>query len=356
MQPTPTITGTPRANTSSTGVPGTWDTGTTRTFQWYADGVAIGGATATTYTPTIAQIGQLLTFEVTSTRAGYTTVVKTSPGKAILGLAQTLTPTPLITGTAKVANTLTGDPGTWDVDTALAYQWFADGTAIDGATGLTYDLTPAELGKAITFAVTSTKATYETVTRTSDPTAAVAAGDLVLTPMPTITGTPKVGTTLTAVPGTWDDGVAFSYQWTVDGTDVGGATSPTYTPVLGDLGKVVTVKVTGSKAGYANVTKESDPTAAVASGELSSTPTPTITGTPKVAQQLTAVPGTLGQRRDAGLPVDRRRREHRRCHRQHLHPGARRSRQGHHRQGGRQQARLRDGDQGVRGHHRGRAG
>ena len=84
----------------------------------------------------------MLTFEVTSTRAGYTTVVKTSPGKTIVGLAQTLTPTPLITGTAKVANTLTGDPGTWDVDTALAYQWFADGTAIGGATGLTYDLTP----------------------------------------------------------------------------------------------------------------------------------------------------------------------------------------------------------------------
>ncbi len=183
-------------------------------------------------------------------------------------------------------------PGTWDVDTALAYQWFADGAAIDGATGLTYDLTPAEHGKAITFAVTSTKATYETVTRTSGPTSAVSAGDLVLTPVPTITGTPAVAGTLTAHPGTWDDGVTFGYQWTVDGTDVGGATSPTYSPVVGDLGKVVTVKVTGSKDGYINVTKESDATAAVASGELSSTPTPTITGTPKVAQQLTAVPGT----------------------------------------------------------------
>ena len=75
-----------------------------------------------------------------------------------------------------------------------------------------------------------------------------------------------------------------SYQWTVDGTNVGGATGTTYGPVAGDVGKVVTVKVTGSKAGYGNVTKESDPTAAVASGELSATPTPTITGTPKVAR------------------------------------------------------------------------
>ena len=90
LQPTPTITGTPRAGTSTTGVPGTWDTGTTQTYKWYADGVEIAGATATSYTPTTAQIGQLLTFEVTSTRAGYTTVVKTSAGKTILRLAQTL--------------------------------------------------------------------------------------------------------------------------------------------------------------------------------------------------------------------------------------------------------------------------
>ena len=75
----------------------------------------------------------------------------------------------------------------------------------------------------------------------------MAAGDLTSTPVPTITGTPKVGVLLTAVPGTWDAGVTFTYQWTVDGTDVGGATGPTYTPVAGDSGKVVTVKVTGTQ-------------------------------------------------------------------------------------------------------------
>ena len=62
---------------------------------------------------------------------------------------------------------------------------------------------------------------------------------------------------LTAVPGTWDAGTTLAYQWTVDGTDVAGATGPTYTPVAGDVGKVVTVKVTGSKTGYTSATKES---------------------------------------------------------------------------------------------------
>jgi hypothetical protein len=292
LQPTPSITGTPRANTASAGVQGTWDTGTTRTFKWYADGSPIAGATAASYTPTVAQIGQVLTFEVTSTRAGYTTVIKTSPGKTIVGLAQTLQPTPTITGTPKVATTLTGNPGTWDAGTSLTYQWLAAGTPIGGATGLTYDLTPAELGKVMTFAVTSTKATFETVTKTSAATTAVASGDLTSTPVPTITGTPKVDVPLTAVPGGWDSGVTIAYQWTVDGSDVVGATDPTYTPVGTDAGKVVTVKVTGSKTGYGNVTKESAPTTAVADGDQVLTPTPTITGTPTVAETLTAHPGT----------------------------------------------------------------
>ena len=56
---------------------------------------------------------------------------------------------------------------------------------------------------------------------------------------------------LTAVTGTWDSGVTFTYQWTVDGTNVAGATGSTYTPVPADAGKVVTVKVTGIKNGYA---------------------------------------------------------------------------------------------------------
>ena len=40
LQPTPTITGTPRPDSAVTGVPGTWDTGTTRTYQWSLDDVA----------------------------------------------------------------------------------------------------------------------------------------------------------------------------------------------------------------------------------------------------------------------------------------------------------------------------
>ncbi|KQW49401.1 hypothetical protein ASC77_12080 [Nocardioides sp. Root1257] len=291
LQPTPTITGTPRAGSASTGVPGTWDSGTTRTYQWLVDGTPVDGATTTSYTPTLDQIGKALTFQVTSKKTAYDDVVKTSAPSTIVGLAQTLTPKPTITGTPKVDVVLAADPGTWDDGTTLAYQWFADGDAVDGATGSTYTPGAGQAGAVITVAVTSTKAGYETATRTSDATEAVAKGDLASTPVPTITGTPKVGVALTAAPGTWDDGTELAYQWFADDEAVDGATGTTYTPGAGRVGDAITVKVTGTKAGYEPTTRTSEATEAVAKGDLASTPVPTITGTPKVGVQLTAVPG-----------------------------------------------------------------
>ena len=65
---------------------------------------------------------------------------------------------------------------------------------------------------------------------------------------PTISGTPQVGQELTAdTSGISDaDGLAnasYAYQWLADGSDISGATSGTYTPVAGDVGKAVKVRV-----------------------------------------------------------------------------------------------------------------
>ena len=292
LQPTPTITGTPRADSASTGVSGTWDTGSTLTRQWFLDGVAISGATAATYTPTLDQVGKALTFAVTSTRTGYTTVTKTSLAKTIVGYAQTLTPTPTVSGDAQYPETLTVDPGTWDADTTLTQQWFAGGEAIEGATALDYTIAVADIGKTITVAVTSTKPTYETVVKTSDATSPVSAGELDPTPTPTISGTAQVGVELTAVTGTWGDGVALAYQWFAGDEAIEGATASTYTVGSGLVGDTITVEVTGTKVGYAPSTKASEPTSEVILGDLDLTPVPTITGTAKVDVELTAVSGT----------------------------------------------------------------
>jgi hypothetical protein len=58
-----------------------------------------------------------------------------------------------------------------------------------------------------------------------------------------------------------------------------------------DKGKKITVTVTGTKSGYATVSKTSVATGKVAAGTLTSVK-PKITGTVKVGKKLTAKPGT----------------------------------------------------------------
>lgn len=63
--------------------------------------------------------------------------------------------------------------------------------------------------------------------------------------VPTITGVAKVGIPLVVDSGVWAGAKSLTYQWRVDGTNVSGATGSTYVPVTGDVGKAVTVQVTG---------------------------------------------------------------------------------------------------------------
>lgn len=64
---------------------------------------------------------------------------------------------------------------------------------------------------------------------------------------PTISGTPTVGQTLTANNGTWTgrEPPTFTYQWRAAGVAIVGATAKTYLLTASEVGKVITVAVTG---------------------------------------------------------------------------------------------------------------
>ena len=170
----------------------------------------------------------------------------------------TATGAPTISGTAQVGETLTANTsGVADADglssVQYEYQWIADDTDIAGATGSTYTLTDSEESKAIEVQVSFTDDADNEETLTSAATAAVAAKpNSPATGAPTISGTAQVGETLTADTSAIADadgrsGATFSYQWVAnDGnsdTEIGGATSSTYTLVAADEGKTVKVKV-----------------------------------------------------------------------------------------------------------------
>jgi hypothetical protein len=76
--------------------------------------------------------------------------------------------------------------------------------------------------------------------------------------VPTVTGsTGAAGSVLTAVPGTWDDGVTFAYQWFRDSVAIPNATASTFTMTSEQVGHVMSLAVTGSKLGYSSVTASS---------------------------------------------------------------------------------------------------
>lgn len=87
----PTIAGTAQVGSTLTGTDGTWTNSPTGyTYRWLADGVAIGGATANTFLLTTAQVGAVITFEVTASNAGGNSAPATSAAtSAVLPLPPT---------------------------------------------------------------------------------------------------------------------------------------------------------------------------------------------------------------------------------------------------------------------------
>jgi hypothetical protein len=119
------------------------------------------------------------------------------------------------------------------------------------------------------------------------------------TSAPTITGTPRVGETLTAQNGSWSNSpTAFQYQWqrcNASGAGCGniaGATQKTYLLTSTDSGRTMRVRVTGINAEGA-VNARSAPTAVVAaSAAPRNTARPSIAGNPEAGEELTAEEGS----------------------------------------------------------------
>ncbi|RFA16276.1 hypothetical protein B7R21_02540 [Subtercola boreus] len=258
--PTPIVSGSAIYLQTLTASPGSWGPAPVAlSYQWKRDGVPIGGATTSTYTLASADVGTKVSVAVTGTKASYATAtVESAQTTAVAGLVLTATPVPTISGTAKVSQTLTANSGAWAPATVnLAYQWLGGGVAIAGATASTYTVKNADAGSTITVRVTGTKAGYTTASKTSAATAPVTGG--VIAPgTPTILGSVALGKVLTAVPGTWTPApVSYTYQWNRDGVAITGAVGATHTVPAADLGKAITVTVTGSRSGFTPVSATS---------------------------------------------------------------------------------------------------
>lgn len=115
---------------------------------------------------------------------------------------------------------------------------------------------------------------------------------VVNTAPPTVVGTPQVGVPLTSTPGSWRPAASLAYQWYAGSAPVPGATATTFTPTAAQRTARLTLRITGTRPGFASAVAVSAPTAEVARGRIANTAAPTISGTAEVDEVLTATPGS----------------------------------------------------------------
>lgn len=110
--------------------------------------------------------------------------------------------------------------------------------------------------------------------------------------LPAITGTPRVGQSLSGSTGTWTGSPAPTYarQWLRNGTAISGATGASYTLVSADAGANITLRVTATNpAGSATATSASvGPVTSVPAN----TAAPSVTGDLTVGSVLTTTNGS----------------------------------------------------------------
>lgn len=172
----PKVTGTAKAGAKVTAAPGSWSaTSTSYTYQWKADGKAISGATAASYTIPASVVGKKLTVTVTAVKSGWQSGTATSATVTVAkGDAPKATKPPVISGTAKVGRTLKTTNGTWSPATTLyKYQWYANGKAVTGATKSSLVLKSAQKGKKITVKVIALRTGHKDGSAVSKPTGTV---------------------------------------------------------------------------------------------------------------------------------------------------------------------------------------
>ena len=200
--------------------------------------------------------------------------------------------TPLITGISRSGSDLQVQvDGSYTVIN-YSYVWLRDDTPISGATGNTYTLTSLDVNHKISLKVVASGYGYNDATITVNGQN-ILPGTLGVVPTPKITGDRKVDSILSVAEGLWPEGVNLSYQWLRDGIEIYGENGSSYRIKQMDVGRFLSVRVTGQKTGYQSASVSSSSVRAI-SNQPPIEPVPYIVGSNIAGSTLKAHPGHWG--------------------------------------------------------------
>ena len=189
----PTIGGTPQVDQTLTADTSPIDdqdglTNVSYGYQWLAGGSDIDGATGSSYELTSSEQGQTIKVRVTFTddRDNAETLTSEATVAVVAAPNRDATGAPTISGTPQVDQTLTADTSSIADEDGLTnvsyeYQWIAEESDIEGATGSSYTLKDMQKGQTIQVRVSFRDDADNDETLTSDATATVAAKPTPLT-------------------------------------------------------------------------------------------------------------------------------------------------------------------------------
>lgn len=170
---------------------------------------------------------------------------------------------PTISGTRRVGETLTANPGTWSgtLPITYTYQWVRCNAQMancaNRANSRRITLVDGDRGRRMLVVVTARNSDGTGQASVNTGTIAGRASGPQNTSIPTISGTLREGETLTANPGVWSgtEPIAYAYQWQRCDSNggncasVAGATNRTYVVTAADVSRSVRVIVTARNAG-----------------------------------------------------------------------------------------------------------
>jgi hypothetical protein len=302
-QSVPTISGTAQDGQTLTASPGSWTSSpTSYSYQWRrcdsggSNCASISGATGTTYSLGVSDIGSTLRVQVVATNAGGNSAPAQSSNTTVvvaLPLPDSVT-APSISGTPQQGLTLSASHGSWtSTPSSYTYQWRRCDAAgdncldITGATQTTLVATANDVDNTLRVRVAATNSGGTSAPVSSAATSVVLPTAPVNQALPAISGTAQDGRTLSASPGTWSSApTSYTYSWRrCDAAgnnclDISGATQSTRVVTADDVDRTLRVRVTATNPGGTSELALSAPTNAV-SAKPAATPTQPV-GAPVV--------------------------------------------------------------------------
>ncbi|MTB86908.1 hypothetical protein H9L21_08935 [Aeromicrobium senzhongii] len=302
----PTITGTPAVGSTLSAARGTWfpTLGVDFSYQWLRGGARIEGATASTYRLRDADSGHAVSVRVIATVQGAQESATSAPTAAVTGGTPSVpavanSTKPSVTGSVVAGSVLTATSGGWTPsDAAVTLQWLR-GDVVVGS-GPTYRTTTDDIGSGLRVRAIATKSGWTSAVAESDVFGPIATPAPVLsapvnTVPPIVSGTTRVGSTVTASTGSWSSSASHTYRWTRNGTTIPRATARSYRLTASDARARIAVVVTATNTAGTTSATSAGRTVAKATARLRVTTKSPAKGRLKITTKVTSAGARTGR-------------------------------------------------------------